>query len=504
MVKLSSVILSSEDDIYRLVPGMWPRRKPSKDGSRVDVEVEKLRKLSEEFARRKQSREGSPIINGFAESTPPPNSFRRSTSYDGYTSDRGSDRLSVDRYSVSPTRSLYSGSESGRKQSKQYTFHRCCTSSERDTSNCEVHNPGNCSAQERWQKSLRRSTSLCRSRSPSPDRVSQRSVSRSRRRSISRSPSPNRFRRSIRRSSRSPSPSGSLRRSGSRSPSPNNRRGRSKSRSRRSPSRSPSPTFSVRSSYSVRSFRSTHYSGSRSPDCGRFTHHKCCGRSCSPDSSACALHNKARLSRSLSRTSSTPRRSSSKSPTRHFRQSASRSPERSHRRSSSRSPPRNTSTPRTFRRSSSRSPPRVPCILNLRLNSPSYDNNNDYKHNNYNNTPSPQNYINGTSPTNNKQNGLPPIAPISRKDSKTGQGDQEQPFLQQTLPDLPSYKMPSQRRYSEDNFRKPLATLHEDEVVARRRFSEDVRKKSFDTSAVEEDIYRHQRKLSEAGVRRLS
>ncbi|XP_064090073.1 CAP-Gly domain-containing linker protein 1-like isoform X5 [Macrobrachium nipponense] len=79
----------------------------------------------------------------------------------------------------------------------------------------------------------------------------------------------------------------------------------------------------------------------------------------------------------------------------------------------------------------------------------------------------------------------------------------EDPFLPFTLPDLPSYKMPSQRRFSED-FRRPLDTLHENETVSRRRFSEDVRKKSLDTMPVMDDIYQHQRRLSEAGVRRLS
>ncbi|XP_045608788.1 CAP-Gly domain-containing linker protein 1 isoform X4 [Procambarus clarkii] len=81
----------------------------------------------------------------------------------------------------------------------------------------------------------------------------------------------------------------------------------------------------------------------------------------------------------------------------------------------------------------------------------------------------------------------------------------EQTFLANTLPDLPSYKMPSQRRFSDEvNFRRPLATLHEDQVVARRRFSEDVRKKSLDTSGVLDDLHKQHRRLSEAGVRRLS
>ncbi|XP_066973407.1 CAP-Gly domain-containing linker protein 1-like isoform X3 [Macrobrachium rosenbergii] len=96
-----------------------------------------------------------------------------------------------------------------------------------------------------------------------------------------------------------------------------------------------------------------------------------------------------------------------------------------------------------------------------------------------------------------RENGTAPSPILENKKTP------EDPFLPFTLPDLPSYKMPSQRRFSED-FRRPLDTLHENETVSRRRFSEDVRKKSLDTMPVMDDIYQHQRRLSEAGVRRLS
>ncbi|XP_018018649.1 restin homolog isoform X2 [Hyalella azteca] len=63
----------------------------------------------------------------------------------------------------------------------------------------------------------------------------------------------------------------------------------------------------------------------------------------------------------------------------------------------------------------------------------------------------------------------------------------------------------SSRKFSEENnFRRPLATLHEDEVMARRRYSEDVRKNYHDTSEVADELYRHQRRMSEAGVRKHS
>ncbi|KAF2361557.1 CAP Gly-rich domain [Trinorchestia longiramus] len=100
--------------------------------------------------------------------------------------------------------------------------------------------------------------------------------------------------------------------------------------------------------------------------------------------------------------------------------------------------------------------------------------------------------------------------------------EKDKNFLPFTFPDQFSYKIPtgmttnggtspsalppaSSRRFSEENnFRRPLATLHEDEVMARRRFSEDARKKYHDTSEVADEFYRHQRRMSEAGLRKQS